>query len=291
MDESHISIIVPAYNEESTIGGVLEELRALFPDADILAINDGSTDSTGKIADSHGVNVIDHETRRGYGASLKTGIEKSKGDVIAFIDADGQHGPSDIIPMLELIKDNDMVVAQRENTVPINIVKHAGKWILNFIVRVLGGLKTRDINCGLRVLKRDVIIRYLSLLSDGFSFSTTTILTFERFGQKIAFYPVSVNKRRKKDPGVGLIDGLGVIWSTLRLTALYFPMRTFGRLSILFFLVAGLIFLIDLKLIRPGVEGWIMFFVLLIVLGVLSLILGVFIERISVKDLSNKIKT
>ena len=164
--QTPISVIIPAYNEEAAIKSQIEAIKRVLLARDIpheiIVIDDGSTDKTAEIAGQHGVVVLRHHSNRGYGAALKTGILSASYEIIAIIDADGTYPPRFLPEMLDLIEDFDMVVGARTGVnVHIPFIRKLPKWMLNRLANYVTGTKIPDINSGLRVFHRSVVLQYL----------------------------------------------------------------------------------------------------------------------------------
>jgi glycosyltransferase involved in cell wall biosynthesis len=221
------SIVVPAFNESRGLPSVLEELRRTCPGAEVVVVNDGSTDDTEQIAKGFPVVVVSHSTNRGYGAALKTGIIQAKHEFVVFFDADGQHDPAQIGPLLERLETADLVIGERAAYARKSPLHFVGRRVLSRIVNFLTRIPLRDINCGLRASRRSVIRRYFNLLPDGFSFSTTSTVVFAKFGHRLVFHPVEV-RRRIGESSVRLVrDGYNTLLLIIRLIALFDPLRVF----------------------------------------------------------------
>lgn len=276
--ENKFSIIIPAYNEEKIIGKTLENLLNMYKNAEIIVIDDNSSDSTFEVAQKTGVKVIHHKFNKGYGASLKTGIKAAKNEIVCFFDADGQHTPEDIIRLVNCLENNDIVIGARENFYTSNLLRAPGKFILVKIANFVAKTKIPDLNCGLRAVKKEVISKYLHLLPAGFSASTTmTLLMIER-GYSIKYVPIKVNKRIGKSSVSYIKDGINTLRLMLNLIILFSPMRFFLPISLLF-TVVGFLYGIE-RLIRVG-SGFPVGGVLFIIFGVTTFFFGIIAEQIS----------
>ena len=245
--ELDVSIIVPAFNEEGAIAGVATQIVANFPGCEIIVVDDGSSDATGKIIDDiEGIVAVHHECNRGYGAALKTGIRTSTRPFVLMCDADGQHRVEDIRKVLDAAPGNDMVVGIRGEDSHAPISRRPGKFILRHFANYLVGRKLPDFNSGLRVFRRKVIMRYMHLASDKFSFSTTSTFAFLKTGQRIAYVPIIVEKRIGKSSVKQVRHGADTIMLMLRLTMLYDPLKVFLQSSMLMFLLSVISFVRDL---------------------------------------------
>ena len=154
MDKTDVTIIIPAYNEEEGITNVITQLKEVSENYEILVVDDGSTDNTYKLAAETGVKVIRHPYNKGYGAALKTGIRNAQADVVLFMDADGQHKPSDIKKLIQYIgEEYDMVVGARTKKSKISLLRRPGKKILGITANYLAGMKIPDLNSGFRATR------------------------------------------------------------------------------------------------------------------------------------------
>ena len=113
MTESKVSVVIPAFNESQTIGELIREIQQRYPDFEIVVVDDGSADNTATVAADTGAIVLSHPYNIGNGAAIKTGIRAATGDILVFMDGDGQHNPEDIAKMLEHMPEFDMVVGAR----------------------------------------------------------------------------------------------------------------------------------------------------------------------------------
>ena len=240
MQFSKVSIVVPAYNEALAIGDVVKALIDGCHGAEIIVVNDGSNDETGKIAEQAGATVINHRQNRGYGASLATGIRKASRDYVLMCDADGQHRLEDVKRIVEAVDGFDMVVGARGKDSHQPLARRPGKLILKNFANYLAGIKIPDLNSGLRVFRKEVIVRYLHLMPDGFSFSTTSTFAIlkSRERYKYRYIPIKVEQRVGNKSTVRQFKhGSQTIMLMLRLTVLFEPLKVFlavaGALSLL----------------------------------------------------------
>mgnify|MGYP001767744005 CR=1 FL=1 len=166
-----LTVIIPAYNEEAGISDTLAHLKPYVEKNGwkVIVVNDGSTDRTKQIlVNLSFVKVITHKVNRGYGASLKSGLSESTTELVAFYDADGQHRPEELEKLWNAWNDQDMIVGQRVKGSHFSISRAPGKWILGKTANFLAGRKIPDLNSGLRIVKRDIIMKYLvSVLKKG----------------------------------------------------------------------------------------------------------------------------
>ena len=194
-NKSDVTIIIPTHNEEKGIADVINGIKRLNEGYEIIVVDDGSTDNTYKLAAKTGVKVIRHPYNKGYGAALKTGIRNAEADVVLFIDADGQHKPSDIQKLIQYIGEYDMVVGARTKKSEISLLRRPGKKILSITANYLAGMKIPDLNSGLRALKKSVAMEFMHILPNTFSFSTTITLALITSGYSVKYVPIEASER------------------------------------------------------------------------------------------------
>jgi glycosyltransferase involved in cell wall biosynthesis len=235
-----VSIVIPAYNEEKAIGATLDEVAAAVSSSarryEVIVVNDGSADGTARVAASRGVQVVTHRRNRGYGASLKSGVLAARGAVVLFYDADNQFDSADIDRMVSELGELDAVLGARASGSHAPFSRRGGKKLLGWLANYLARTRIPDLNCGLRAIRRDVLLDYLHLLPNGFSASTTTTLVLLKEGHDVRFLPVTVRKRIGKSTVKPLKDGMDTALLIVRLTTLLDPFRVFGPVSLVFFL-------------------------------------------------------
>ena len=224
-----ISIIIPAFNEEKAIKDVVSGLMENFRGAEILVVDDGSSDRTGQLAADGGAKVITHARNLGYGAALSTGIENTEKDFVLFCDADGQHTITDVRRIIKEASSGkyDMIVGARTSESHQDWSRRPGKFILKIFANYLANQKIPDLNSGLRIIRRNVIIKYLHLMPQGFSFSTTSTFAILKSKYSLHYIPITVKKRVGKSTVRQLKHGPQTIMLMLRLTVLFEPLRVF----------------------------------------------------------------
>jgi len=281
VDEKSFAIIIPAYNEESSIRMTLDKVLKHYADkAEIIVINDGSTDNTSAIVSEYpGIKYITHKHQYGYGAALKSGITSTDRDIVCFIDADGQHNSDDIQRLVDNIGEADMVIGSRGRRVYLNLIRAPGKYVLRVISNYLAGQKIPDLNSGLRAIKRNVILRYIHLLPDGFSASTTMtmILLMKRY--EVMFLPIKTQRRIGKSEVKQLQDGFGTIVLLIRIIMLFNPLKIFLPFSVFSFSF-GVVYGIY-KLVTIEGHGLSVGSLLIMLLGLFSFIIGLLADQIS----------
>lgn len=215
------SIIIPVFNEEKSVRSIVDQVRTIYPHAEIIIVDDGSVDGTASRLEGLPIDVIRHQRNRGYGAAIKTGILAAKFPIIATIDADGEHFPEDIDKLIKTMDSVEMVVGSRPKCIRgPGILKIVGRIIFNEVVSFLSSSRIPDINSGLRVFKKDALLRFFHLFPDTFSFHTTSTLAILFSGGRIRYVPIEVSFRigqskvRLRD---GVISLLYVINLALRM--------------------------------------------------------------------------
>lgn len=239
-----VSIVIPAYNEEKAIATTLDAVLAAVAASprryQVIVVNDGSRDRTAEEAASRAVQVVNHRRNRGYGASLKSGTLAARGDVVLFYDADNQFEPSDIDRLVTELADHDAVLGARTSGSHAPFSRRGGKRLLGWLANYLARTRIPDLNCGLRAIRREVLLDYLHLLPNGFSASTTTTLVLLKEGHDVKFVPVTVKKRIGTSTVKPIKDGIDTALLIVRLTTLLDPFRVFGPVSVVFFLFGAI---------------------------------------------------
>jgi glycosyltransferase involved in cell wall biosynthesis len=239
-EETGCTIVIPAYSEEESIGPVLDHIQKIMAASglpyQLLVVDDGSTDRTVEIAQSKGAEIIQHPTNRGYGAALKMGIRHAQYGIIAITDADGTYPNEEIPNLVKLAADYDMVVGARTGEkVHIPLLRRPAKWFVNALANWFARTRIPDLNSGLRVLHKDLALRFYSILPDGFSFTTTITLAMLSNGYLIKYVPISYHRRVGKSKVRPIYDTLNLILLIVRTTIYYAPLRVFLPLSVILF--------------------------------------------------------
>lgn len=227
-----LSIILPAKNEADGLRHLLPTLRKLHPDAELLVVNDGSTDETMSICAQHKVKVVAHPYTIGNGAAVKTGARVATGEVLIFMDADGQHNPDDIRPMLHKMEEGyDMVVGARRRRTQAGLRRAIGNRLYNRFASWMTGFDIEDLTSGFRVVRADKFRKFLYLLPNGFSYPTTITMAFFRSAFPVAYVPINAGTRRGKSKLNLIKDGTRFFIIILKIGALFSPMRLFLPVS------------------------------------------------------------
>lgn len=227
-----LSIVMPARNEEVNLTDHLQKVRQLYPDAELIVVDDGSTDSTAKIATQSGARVVVHPENIGNGAAIKSGARAAKGDYIVLMDADGQHNPEDIHLLVGQIQNGyRMVVGARR---PASHASTSRRWMNYFYNRfasIMTGFDIQDLTSGFRIVEKKYFKQFLYLLPNGFSYPTTITMAFLRSGLPVKYVWIDALQREGKSKIRPLKDGLRFFIIILKVGALFSPMRLFLPIS------------------------------------------------------------
>lgn len=236
----NISVVIPVHNEEHALPMLIMDIRQHVPDAEIIVVDDGSTDASAESARRAGARVINHPYKIGNGAAVKTGMRHASGDTIVLMDGDGQHDPADIPRMLTLAGDYDMVVGARSRGSHANMFRFFANSIYNFLASYVTKFAIKDLTSGFRVLRKETALRYLCLLPNTFSYPTTITLAFLRSGRSIFYVPITAHPRIGTSKIRILHDGFVFLLIIIKITTLYSPLHIFLPVSAILFIM-GLI--------------------------------------------------
>jgi glycosyltransferase involved in cell wall biosynthesis len=231
-------MILPAKNEAAGLARVLPDLRARFPDAEIIVVDDGSSDGTPAICESSGARVISHRYSQGNGAAIKTGARAATGDVLVFMDADSQHRPGDVQRLLDALDEGyDMAVGSRDVGGQASLARHLGNGVYNRFASWMVNQRIDDLTSGFRAVDAQKFREFLTLLPNGFSYPTTITMCFFRNGYSVRYVPVEVDKRIGRSHLRPLRDGARFLLIIFRVATLYSPLKLFLPVSLAFFCV------------------------------------------------------
>ena len=233
---SSISIVIPAKNEAGAIATVVAGAKKEFPDAELIVVDDGSSDDTATMAEQAGAKVVRHPESLGNGAAVKAGARAANGDIIAFMDGDGQHDASEFGALLKKLDQGyDMVIGARNADSHANVGRLYANGIYNVIASWLTGRRIPDLTSGFRVARANLFKKFLYLLPNGFSYPTTITMAFLRSGHPISFEPIPVAKRIGKSHIRPIRDGVRFMVIIFKIATLYSPLKIFLPISALFF--------------------------------------------------------
>jgi glycosyltransferase involved in cell wall biosynthesis len=235
----NISIIIPAKNEEQGLAKTLPLLLELYPDFELIVVDDGSTDATAEVCRSVGVRVLSQPYSKGNGAAIKAGARAATGDYLVFMDADGQHDPADIDRLLHKVDEGyDLVVGARQGLdSQASLARWSANGFYNWLASWMVNRKIDDLTSGFRAVNRRKFLSFLYLLPNGFSYPTTSTMAFFRAGYSVGFAPITVSKRLGKSHINLLRDGVRFFLIIFKIGTLYSPLKIYFPISLL---VSGL---------------------------------------------------
>ena len=235
-----LSIIIPAKNEGGAIASVVAKARENYPDAEIIVVNDGSTDDTDTLASKAGATVISHPESLGNGAAVKSGARAASGDILAFMDGDGQHDAAELAPLIKKLDEGfEMAIGARDTGSHANVGRLFANGLYNGIASMMSGRRILDLTSGFRVARAEKFKQFLYLLPNGFSYPTTITMAFLRSGYSITFEPIQAAKRVGKSHIRPVRDGVRFMIIIFKIATLYSPLKVFFPASLVFF-VTGL---------------------------------------------------
>ena len=237
---NHLSIILPAKNEAAALAALLPRLRAAQPDAEIIVVDDGSTDATRETCAGNGVTCLSSPYSMGNGAAIKRGARAASGELLVFMDGDGQHDPADIARLLEKLGQGyDMVVGARDWGSQAGVGRGVANTLYNWLATRMTGHPVLDLTSGFRAVRADKFREFLHLLPNGFSYPTTSTMAFFRSAYPVAYVPIKAAQRVGKSHIKPLRDGLRFLLIIFKIATLYSPLKLFVPASATFFLLGS----------------------------------------------------
>ena len=231
-----ISIVLPAKNESQGLEKLLQSIRAEQPNCELIVVNDGSTDGTREIAEKYADEVINHPYSMGNGAAIKNGARHATGDILVFMDADGQHSAHDIHELLESLEAGyEMVIGARSSQSQASGFRRFANQVFNRMASLMTGVKILDLTSGFRAVSAEKFKMFLYLLPNGFSYPTSITMAFLRSGFPITYVPIEASRRVGKSKISPLQDGLRFLLIILKIGSLFSPLRIFLPISLTIF--------------------------------------------------------
>lgn len=240
MKVNQISVVIPAKNEAKAIGMLIKELFTVCDDvvAEVIVVNDGSTDETAEVANAAGATVVSHPYSKGNGAAIKSGARAANSDIIVFMDGDGQHKASDIPRLLaELERGYDAVVGARDNTSQASAGRSIANNFYNRLASYMTGQSVKDLTSGFRAVRAEKFREFLYLYPNGFSYPTTSTMAFFRAGYSISYIPIVAEKRIGNSHISPIKDGVRFLLIIFKIGTLYSPLKIFVPVSLTVFLI------------------------------------------------------
>ncbi|MGS0997844.1 glycosyltransferase family 2 protein [Rhodanobacter sp. UC4451_H18] len=235
---NQLSIILPAKNEAPALAVLLPQLRAAQPQAEIIVVDDGSTDDTRSVCKSHGVQCLSSPYSMGNGAAIKRGTRAASGEILVFMDGDGQHDPADVARLLDqLNRGYDMVVGARDWGSQAGVGRGIANTLYNWLATKMTGHPVLDLTSGFRAVRADKFREFLHLLPNGFSYPTTSTMAFFRSAYAVAYIPIKAAQRVGKSHIRPLKDGIRFLLIIFKIATLYSPLKLFVPASAAFFLL------------------------------------------------------
>ncbi len=279
-----LSIVIPAKNESRSLGDLIKKLKKCYPQAEIIIVNDGSTDDTEKIIQENGVKLVSKPYSMGNGAAIKSGARVATGNILVTMDADGQHDPNDIVRLLDKLDEGyEMVVGARSYESQAGKRRWLGNQLYNYLASIIVGKKIEDLTSGFRAVNTKKFKSYLHLLPNGFSYPTTITMAFFRSGYPVAYIPIIASKRIGNSHLRIIKDGLRFFIIIFKIGTLYSPLKIFFPISILFFL-AGLL---NYAYTYITAERFTNMSALLFIVSMIIFIMGLLSEQITTLIYSN----
>ncbi|QSX73551.1 glycosyltransferase family 2 protein [Lysobacter arenosi] len=233
-----VSVVLPAKNEAEGLARTLPALREQWPDVELIVVDDGSSDSTALVAAGHGARVLSSPYSMGNGAAIKRGARAATGEVIVFMDADGQHSAAHVGLLLAKLEEGyDMVVGARDGSGQANFHRGLANGLYNRLSSWMTGHEILDLTSGFRAVRADRFREFLHLLPNGFSYPTTSTMAFFRSAYPVAYVPIPVAKRIGNGSHIRpLKDGIRFLLIIFKIATLYSPLKLFAPVGAAFFL-------------------------------------------------------
>lgn len=236
-----VTVLLPAYNEENSIVATINKIQQLYPDVEILVVDDGSTDQTMRAAIEAGATVWPHPYNIGNGAAIKTGLRIASGEWVVMMDADGQHKPEDIALLLAHKDTYDMVIGARTKQSETSLHRDLANIIYNWFASYVTKFRIEDLTSGFRLVRNSTARQFLYLLPNTFSYPSTITMAYLRSGRSIKYVPINTAARTGKSKIKLFQDGIRFFLIITKIATLFAPLRIFLPVSLALF-ITGLLY-------------------------------------------------
>lgn len=229
------SIIVPAKNEEKGLANILPLVSRHYPEAEVIVVDDASSDDTPQVALQHGCRLIRHPYSKGNGAAIKTGIMAAKHEIIVCMDADGQHQPEEISKLISMLnEDYDMVVGARDKKGQAGLHRSFANGFYNIFASWMVGQEVKDLTSGFRAVRAEKFKEFITLLPNKFSYPTTITMSFFRAGYSVGYVPIKALPRAAGTKSHINItkDGIRFLIIIFKIGTLFSPLKVFAPISL-----------------------------------------------------------
>ncbi|HET6725376.1 MAG TPA: glycosyltransferase family 2 protein [Gammaproteobacteria bacterium] len=237
-DQPSVSVVIPVYNESAALEDLLPKVCAVVQDAEIIVVDDGSDEPPTDICRQLNVRLIRHPRNLGNGAAIKTGARRARGDILVFMDGDGQHDPDDIPRLLAMLAEGfDMAVGARGRGSQANAGRGLANRIYNKLASLIVGHQIPDLTSGFRAARAALFKEFIYLLPNGFSYPTTSTMAFFRSGYQVGYLPITAAKRNGRSHIRPIHDGARFLLIIFKVGTLYSPLKVFAPAALFFFLI------------------------------------------------------
>jgi glycosyltransferase involved in cell wall biosynthesis len=238
-----LSVIIPAFNESAALAPLLQSLAEELPGAEILVIDDGSSDDTAEVAAAHGARVVSHAYNIGNGAAVKTGLRNASRPYVVLMDADGQHQAKDIRKLAAHLPRYNMVVGERPASGQAGWHRWLANTIYNRLASYVSEFPVRDLTSGFRAMRTSEVRRYLEILPNTFSYPTTLTLAYLRSGLTLRYEEIDIRRRVGTSKIRIWQDGTRFLLILTKIATLFAPFRVFLPVSVGFFVTGATYYL------------------------------------------------
>ncbi len=233
-----VSVILPARNEQGAVGDTVRRVLDLLPGAQVIVVDDGSVDDTARFAEQAGAQVLRRPYGMGNGAAVKAGARVASGEVLVFMDADGQHDPADIPRLLQRLDEGyDIVVGARDGGSQASVGRGLANRLYNRLASWMTGHAVLDLTSGFRAARAARFREFLHLLPNGFSYPTTSTMAFFRSAYAVSYVPIHAARRIGTSHIRPLRDGVRFLLIIFKIATLYSPLKLFAPVAVGFALL------------------------------------------------------